>query len=352
MQKTNSKTILYSNNCWNIKLATLELLYPRIIHAELLTHRDFSRNAASSRAIPSLKMINAIREDMFIPKHIQKDHSGMQGSSYLSVDQTKEYQKLWENAAHFNIWTAWQMTKELGATKQMNNRMLEWCQWYKSLVSSTQWDNFYELRNSKYIIQGEGYSSQKEAIERYPYMADFSELDWLEINKGDAEIHFRELAENIYVTLNGSEAKMLKEGEWHTPYADMYADLENTKEKIKVSSSKSAQTSYTVIGIDGKPSSKERLFEIHDGLIDKRHSSPLEHPSRVMFEREFFTLSRKHLSNNISERLEKEQTQGITTINDSTIDGWKYVIEEFGWCDNFRGWIQYRNIVKNKGLIN
>ena len=66
------------------RVTTYILTYPRIIHAELLTHRLFSRNAASSRAIPAKKMIKMIEEDPFIPIAWQKAHKGMQGTEYIT----------------------------------------------------------------------------------------------------------------------------------------------------------------------------------------------------------------------------------------------------------------------------
>ena len=40
---------------------------PRIILAEFNTHRLFSRNSASSRAIPFKKMVQSVLENPFIP---------------------------------------------------------------------------------------------------------------------------------------------------------------------------------------------------------------------------------------------------------------------------------------------
>jgi len=48
-------------------LITFELIMPRIILAEFNTHRAFSRNSASSRAIPAKKMIESVATDPFIP---------------------------------------------------------------------------------------------------------------------------------------------------------------------------------------------------------------------------------------------------------------------------------------------
>jgi len=39
------------------RLTTMKLRYPKFVHGEFMTHRVFSRNASSSRAIPTAKYI-------------------------------------------------------------------------------------------------------------------------------------------------------------------------------------------------------------------------------------------------------------------------------------------------------
>ena len=79
----NVEIVADSLNTQGNRLTTFKLTYPRIVHAELMTHRMFSRNAASSRAVPVKKMIRAVRDNMFIPLAFQKSHSGMQGNEYF-----------------------------------------------------------------------------------------------------------------------------------------------------------------------------------------------------------------------------------------------------------------------------
>ena len=61
-----------------IRITTLELEYPRFIHSEFMTHRMFSRNASSSRAIPVARQIEMIKEDPAMPIHWGKNQPGMQ----------------------------------------------------------------------------------------------------------------------------------------------------------------------------------------------------------------------------------------------------------------------------------
>ena len=60
------------------EIHTLELKYPRFIHAEFMTHRVFSRNASSSRAIPTDKLLKQIAEYPAMPIHWGKNQPGMQ----------------------------------------------------------------------------------------------------------------------------------------------------------------------------------------------------------------------------------------------------------------------------------
>ena len=50
-----------------VRLTTFVLTYPRFIHAEFMTHRMFSRNASSSRAIPVRKSIEMVLNNPAIP---------------------------------------------------------------------------------------------------------------------------------------------------------------------------------------------------------------------------------------------------------------------------------------------
>lgn len=87
MTKINAKIIADSKNEFGNRITTFVLTYPRFIHAEIMTHRMFSRNAASSRAVPFEKLCESVMNDPFIPIAWQKDHSGMQGTEYFTEGQ-------------------------------------------------------------------------------------------------------------------------------------------------------------------------------------------------------------------------------------------------------------------------
>ena len=93
MKKIEAKIIADSINQQGDRITTYLLTFPRFILAELNTHRMFSRNSASSRAIPFEKMVKMVQEDPFIPIAWQKDHKGMQGTEYFTNENMFIYGK-------------------------------------------------------------------------------------------------------------------------------------------------------------------------------------------------------------------------------------------------------------------
>lgn len=73
MNKIKAEIIADTISPQGNRITSYILTYPRFIHAELMTHRMFSRNSASSRAIPFEKMLKMVEEDPFIPIAWQKD---------------------------------------------------------------------------------------------------------------------------------------------------------------------------------------------------------------------------------------------------------------------------------------
>ena len=154
-KKINAQIVANSVNPQGNKITTFLLTYPRFIHGELMTHRMFSRNSASSRAIPFKKMVEMVEEDPFIPIAWQKDHKGMQGSEYLtdkeSINNCIAY---WLECRDWAINGAKGLNDDKleGVTKQLCNRLLEPFMWHTVLVTATEWDNFFELRMPCYEI--------------------------------------------------------------------------------------------------------------------------------------------------------------------------------------------------------
>lgn len=65
------------------RITTMELVYPRFIHSEFMTHRILNRNASSSRAIPTSKFIEQVRNEPVMPSHWGRNQKGMQAAEEL-----------------------------------------------------------------------------------------------------------------------------------------------------------------------------------------------------------------------------------------------------------------------------
>lgn len=305
----SAKILADSINQQGDRLTSLVLTYPRIIHAEMMTHRMFSRNASSSRAVPVDKMIKAVRENTFCPFEFQKSHKGMQGSEYFTGAEKQECVNLWLESAELALQQAEKM-KAKGISKQIINRILEPYQYYTILITGSKegWDNFFKLRLPIYQFTENGtiFKSKKDVLKlgdnthmkdgKIIVRKDMSDLEWLSYNKGQAEIHMMALAEAIYDAVNESTPKQLKAGEWHIPFEDKLPELKvgytddgldykekcTLEDKIVMSVAMAARTSYTVVGHE-KELNAHALINLHDRLLsqDPPHSSPLEHVAQV-----------------------------------------------------------------------
>ena len=234
------------------RLTTFKVTYPRIIHAEMCRHRILSRNTASSRAIPFEKMVKDVEEDPFIPIAWQKTHKGMQGTEYwidddtVTVDEGDEYErytKIYSATEHFI--TEWLEARDLaiaqsyelnrlGVTKQLCNRLLEPFMWHTVLVTGTEWENFFSLRCPKYHtpVSGEGFyfRSKKDCManhsnpENLSKLENMTDLEWLQINDSQAEIHIQKMAEMMWDCYNESKPKELKSNEYHVLFFEIEED--------------------------------------------------------------------------------------------------------------------------------
>ena len=245
---TSAKVIADSINESGDRVTTLELEYPRIIHSEFMTHRAFSRNAASSRAIPVNTMLKNIWNNMFIPWYWGANQSGMQAKVQLSKPRIFIANALWKIGVYINLLGSY-LLSSLGVHKQLANRNTEYASYIKTIITSTDFDNFISLR-------------------LHP----------------DAQPEIADLAYKIKVALENSKPKLLKEGEWHTPYVShnrnadgtiYYSRMGITEEAAKkVSVSCCAQVSYRT-----NDTSIDKAIRITDALSKSRpiHASPFEH---------------------------------------------------------------------------
>ena len=345
--KISAKIVADSISPQGDRLISVLCTFPRIILSEVNTHRMLSKNTSSSRAIPFKKMVEAIENDPFIPIAWQKEHTGMQGYEYIIDEELINQCRLnWLGAKDKAIQFAKDANYNLQVTKQLCNRLLEPFMWTTMLITGSRegWQNFFNLRCPDY----EGFKSRKEASKEFFEKGNidtskWSDLDWLHLNKGQAEIHMMMLSEAIYDCIQESVPKQLKAGEWHVPFInrfESYSDKEDGSDfdlnDIKISVALAARTSYTILGNE-KEIEYKKMVELHDRLLsqDPPHSSPLEHCARAMSDEEYecFLKGERKINKNTNHWSDVEYFYDYDKI--------------FGWCNNFKGFIPYRYFIDN-----
>lgn len=224
------------------RITTLQVKFHRFILPEFNTHRVFSRNFSSSRAIPSKKLLEQVRSDPAMPVHWGKNQPGMQAAEELDEKDMFSAKARWRIAAESAANHA-EILVERGAHKQIVNRLIEPYLWANGIVTSTEWDNWFDLR-------------------AHP----------------DAQPEIHELALRMREAMEASVPKSLNYGEWHLPYL-------SAEERVTYGSNLGAQISaarccrVSYLKHDGtKPNVDEdlALFERLAGAVPL-HASPLEH---------------------------------------------------------------------------
>lgn len=237
------------------RIITYELEYPRIIHSELLTHRLFSRNAASSRAIPVAKMIEMVVDNPAMPVRFGANQAGMQDKGVehiatvesLCVDgcpRNLSAVDAWVQAAWFAAEVATAFDKS-GYHKQVCNRLLEPFQYIKTVVTFTgSGNNWFGLR-------------------------DHADADPTIAELARAMKEAEELAPMVY----------LKTGDWHLPYygerGAFFKEEDRGLEQAKrISASCCAQVSFRKLD-----NSSEKADKVFERLVESKpvHASPTEH---------------------------------------------------------------------------
>ena len=228
------------------RITTLQIRFPRFILPEFNTHRVFSRNFSSSRAIPVKKMIDMVRNNPARPIHWGENQAGMQASSELSDEKKVAAKLLWTNAAKRAADTAEAMM-ELGLHKQVANRVLEPFMMVNGIVTATEFDNWFELR-------------------AHP----------------DAQPEIQQLAMQMQEAMRASFPKKLIVGEWHLPYVtedernDQFFKA-NPELLRQISAARCCRVSY--LKHDGSAASVSDDLALCEKLVGAKplHASPFEH---------------------------------------------------------------------------
>lgn len=222
----NAEILRDSVNPEGDRLTTMRVTMPRFILAEFNTHRRFSRNAASSRAIPVARRIQQVKDHGFIPEIFGKEQRGMQATSALDESNAHIAYSTWRRAMNDAVENA-QILADLGVHKQLANRLLEPFVWVTVIVSSTEWDNFFTQRISPL-----------------------------------AQPEMRRTAALMKAALDASTPTQLQWYDWHVPMA----------ESKEVAVGRIARVSY-----ETDPKTDEEEIALGKRLRNDRHWSPFEH---------------------------------------------------------------------------
>lgn len=241
------------------RLTTVLAAYPRAIHSEIMTHKLLSKSSASSRAIPVLKLIERIEADPWIPDYIGKNQKGMQPGEELTDSARNEAVNEWLAAKNDAVAHA-RTLHAMGVHKGVVNRAIEPWMWITVVISATDLDNFFGLRDHEM-----------------------------------AEPHFQHFARMFRKARDESTPVQLEAGQWHLPFVLVDEQdndvLGNYLEKIdisqrqetlrKISVGRTARVSY--LNHDGKFNPEDDI-RLHDDLMVKRplHAAPAEHIAKAM----------------------------------------------------------------------
>lgn len=288
----SAKIIQHSNSWLGVPLVTYVLEYPRYIHSELLTHRVFSKNSASSRAIPLKRFMEMVESNPSKPLWTA-NQKGMQGPVITDSDIINNANLIWSEAAEDMTYYA-ERLDALGIHKQNINRLLEPWMHIKIVLTGTDFDNWFELRDHQ---------------------------------KAHPEI--RELARMMRLAMDQSNPQMLAPGQWHLPFVQspfpVPEGLDMMSTVMKVSAARCARVSYN--NFDGT-SDISKDIELFNKLFSEvpRHCSPAEHQAQVPQYHDLY-----HMSTGWDTRAPKGELPS-------------YSIGKY--FSNLRGWIQLRKLIE------
>lgn len=339
------------------EIITYKLTFPRIILSEVNTYKMLEKNTSSSRAIPFEKMVEVVDKEPFVPLAFQTHHKGMQGTEYITNPEEINYLEVkWLIAKSTAIESAYQLYNN-GVTKQLANRILEPWMWVTQLCTGSResFEHLFEQRCPIYDVSNEvlelaasdtetSFKSKKDVIKRFPQLSKKDDLWWLQHNKGQAEIHFMDLAEKMYDALNESEPILyinslndFYDNFWHIPFEEeikeKFSKDISTEDIIKMSVCLTAKISYTKIG-DENTITIEKAREMYERLKNSGHWSCFGHIAKCMTDYEYDTW--------IKGKCEKSERLNILAVPN----------EAKGFNKNLRGFVSLRQYIEDKSDFN
>jgi thymidylate synthase ThyX len=239
----SARMLLDSCSAGGARLTTMEVRYPRFIHSEMMTHRAFSRNAASSRAIPIKKMIAAVRDEPAMPVFWGRNQTGMSAREEIATDVAALAQAEWRDALADALRHAERLASaDIDLHKQLVNRLLEPFAWITVIVTATDWANFFTQRCH-----------------------------------ADAQPEIKHIAGLMLEAYRASDPQLVESGRWHLPL--IAGDERALAEELlcRISVARCARVSY--LTHDGKRDHAKDL-ELYERLLGggaNGHWSPFEH---------------------------------------------------------------------------
>jgi len=240
------KILADSLNPKNIRLTTFEISFPRIVLSEFNTHRVFSRNSSSSRAIPIITIINRVKTDPFIPEYWGKNQKGMSADEELTPEQIEKAKEIWLRSRDSQIGFATEFM-DLGVHKQISNRLLEVWMYQTVIVSATEWTNFFNLRDEK-----------------------------------NAQPEIRKIAQMMKKAYKSNEPVPLNSGEWHRPLLDdkdVLSAKYGKEDMNKICVGRCCRVSYLTHDGIRDP---QKDIELANKIGEDHHMSPFEHCAKAM----------------------------------------------------------------------
>lgn len=307
----SAKIILDSISPNGVRLTTMEVVMHRFVLAEFNTHRMFSRNSASSRAIPVEKILKRVSENPALPVYFGLEKPGMQAGEEMSEQDIERCKDTIRDMSKDAILDASYLNQTMFLHKQNANRYLEPWMWHTVIVTATEWNNFFWQRCSP-LAQPEMKAAADEMQRAY----------------------FR------------SEPKLLNSGEWHLPYA---SDKETEEEILSLdflnqeyNEDSKESLRYAVA------KRKENVVELKKKVSTARCArvSVLQHDGTRAIEKdlEMFDRLRNAMPIHISPFEHVATPLNPLGYSKLGVD----ITKEFS--GNFRGWKQFRKEIPNENL--
>ncbi len=339
------------------RLTTFEATYPRIVHSEMMTHRMLARNSASTRAIPLVTQLRNLLQNPFIPERFGVNQPGMQAFSHLVGLKHDQAVKVWLRGRDRAVTTVIELilgdkkagrmlgyspsrsqfvsgdvllaeldvlnsafpksteqidlsaTSMLNVHKQLAGRGLEAYMWHTAVITATEFDNFYALRD-------------------HP----------------EAQGEIATIARLMRQAHEASTSKQLAYGEWHTPYVEE-GEFDDPFDAVRASAARCAAVSYN----RQHNRNPEKEFERYDLLLQGGHMSPLEHQATPFSKRELMTRNSIQTRAQLQVEVEYEEHEGETARGPgSERASLLKATQQITFSGNLRGFTQHRKQIEHE----